>query len=119
MALSRIANDLEHIGDLIATGLVTSARKRLDEGVVISPETAHGLAELHGAVMVALDGVLAALDEQDGAAAGGTGAAVYQGPNTLRYATAGVWTSKTCGCRRGTGRAATGGGHVGDPGDFR
>lgn len=69
MALSRIANDLEHIGDLIATGLVTSARKRIEEGVVISAPTAHALAELHGAVMVALDGVMVALDAQDGSRA--------------------------------------------------
>ncbi len=65
MGLVRIANDLEHIGDLVATGMVTSARKRIDENVVISPTTAAVIAGLHCEVVEALDGVLASLDTQD------------------------------------------------------
>ncbi|MDJ1016376.1 MAG: Na/Pi cotransporter family protein [Paracoccaceae bacterium] len=65
MGLIKISNDLEHIGDLIATGMVTSARKRIDENVVISPATASVIADLHGEVVEALDGVLSALEEQD------------------------------------------------------
>ena len=65
MGLIKISNDLEHIGDLIATGMVTSARKRIDENVVISPATASVIADLHGEVVEALDGVLRALEEQD------------------------------------------------------
>ncbi|MDA5095801.1 Na/Pi cotransporter family protein [Aliiroseovarius sp. KMU-50] len=69
MELLRIANDLEHIGDHVATGLVTSARKRIDENVVISPATASVLEGLHSEVMVALNGVLIALEDQDASAA--------------------------------------------------
>ncbi len=66
IGLIKIANDLEHIGDLIATGLVTSARKRMDERVVISPATVAVIAELHAEVVEALDGTLRALESQDG-----------------------------------------------------
>lgn len=65
MGLIRISNDLEHIGDLIATGLVTSARKRMEENVDISPTTAAVIARLHREVLDALDGVLQALENQD------------------------------------------------------
>ena len=65
MALAKIANDLEHIGDLVSTSLVTSARKRIDENVVISPVTAEVIAGLHREVLEALDGALAALKDQD------------------------------------------------------
>ena len=69
MALIRISNDLEHIGDLVATGLVTSARKRIDEDVVISPATASALAALHTECLAALDGALEALASEDASAA--------------------------------------------------
>ena len=69
MALIRMANDLEHIGDLVATGLVTSARKRIDEEVMISPVTATVISELNTEILEALDGVLLALDQQDREAA--------------------------------------------------
>lgn len=65
MSLVKIANDMEHLADLIATSLVTSARKRMDEDVVISTATAAVIGELHQEVLEALDGVLAALAEQD------------------------------------------------------
>lgn len=61
MGLIRISNDLEHIGDLVATGLVTSARKRIDETVVISAATASLIADLHSEIVAALDGVLSTL----------------------------------------------------------
>ena len=69
LGLAKIANDMEHIGDLIATGLVTSARKRMEEGVVISPATAGIIKKVHGQVVEALDGALWALDAQDPGAA--------------------------------------------------
>lgn len=69
LALFRIANDLEHIGDLVSVSLVTSARKRMDENVVISPATAAVIAELHSEVLEALGGALAALENQDSEAA--------------------------------------------------
>ncbi|TMV07248.1 Na/Pi cotransporter family protein [Ruegeria sediminis] len=65
MALARISNDLEHIGDHVATGLVTSARKRIDENVVISPQTEAVIAGLHAKVLEAFDGSLLALKQQD------------------------------------------------------
>ena len=66
LGLIRIANDFEHVGDLVATGMVTSARKRIEEGVDISPATAGVIASVHAVVVAALDGVLAALEAQDG-----------------------------------------------------
>ncbi len=65
IGLIKIANDLEHIGDLVATGLVTSARKRIDERVIISPATVAVIADLHAEVVEAMDGTLRALDGQD------------------------------------------------------
>lgn len=65
MGLIRISNDLEHIGDLVATGMVTSARKRMDENVAISPATASVIASLHREVVDAFDGVLSALESQN------------------------------------------------------
>lgn len=69
MGLMRIANDLEHVGDHVATGMVTSARKRIDEDVVISPTTAAVIAGLHHEVVEALDGTLTSLEAQDAAQA--------------------------------------------------
>ncbi len=71
MGLVKIANDLEHVGDLVATGMVTTARKRIDEDVVISPATAEVIAGLHREVVDALDGVLVSLEGQDAASAAG------------------------------------------------
>ncbi len=69
MGLIKIANDLEHIGDLVATSMITSARKRIDENVVISPTTAAVIAGLHSEVVEAFTGVLTALEGQDREAA--------------------------------------------------
>ncbi len=65
LGLAKIANDMEHIGDLIATGLVTSTRKRAEEDVVISAATAAVIKNVHDQVVEALDGALLALDAQD------------------------------------------------------
>lgn len=65
MALVKIANDLEHIGDLVSNSLVTSARKRIDESVMISPATAAVIGGLHNEVLEAFDGALIALRDQD------------------------------------------------------
>lgn len=71
MGMARIANDFEHIGDLVSTSLVTTARRRIDENVVISPATAAVIAGLHNEVLEAFEGALTALKDQDvGAAAG-------------------------------------------------
>ncbi len=65
MALIKIANDLENIGDRVATGLVTSSKKRLDDGVIISEPTARAIADLHRKVLEALDEAIGALDTED------------------------------------------------------
>lgn len=65
VALIKIANDLEHIGDRIATSLVSSSKKRINERVVISEPTAQVIAGLHRKVLEALDGALEALDAED------------------------------------------------------
>jgi phosphate:Na+ symporter len=58
------ANDLEHIGDRIATGMVTSARKRIKEDVNVSPATAEVLNEYHAVVCSTLDDALKAATKQ-------------------------------------------------------
>jgi len=65
IALIKIANDLEHIGDQIARDLVASSQKRLDENVVISQATARAIANLHGKVVDAFTQTLDALDQED------------------------------------------------------
>ncbi|MDJ0820386.1 MAG: Na/Pi cotransporter family protein [Paracoccaceae bacterium] len=65
VGLIRIANDMEHIGDMVSVGMVESARKRIEENVIVSPTTEAVLEELHAEVMQALHGVLQALDSQD------------------------------------------------------
>ena len=63
--LVQVANALEHIGDRIATGLVTSANKRIDEDVRVSPETAEVLNGFHQMVLSALSDALKAVTKQD------------------------------------------------------
>lgn len=65
IALIRITNDLEQIGDRIATNLVTSSNKRIVENVVISAPTARVITDLHGKVLEALDQAVDALDEEN------------------------------------------------------
>lgn len=65
MALIKIANDLEHIGDRIATSLVTSAGKRINAGIVISKPTGEVIAGLQHKVLEALSLAMIALDEED------------------------------------------------------
>ena len=63
--LVQVANALEHIGDRIATGLVTSANKRIDEDVRVSPQTAEVLNSFHEMVLSALSDALKAVTKQD------------------------------------------------------
>jgi phosphate:Na+ symporter len=65
MQLAEIANDLEQIGDRIATAMVTSASKRIDEEVSVSPQTAAVLNEYHAEVVNTLDDALKAFAKQD------------------------------------------------------
>ena len=65
MQLAETANDLEHIGDRIATSMVTSAQKRIDEDVNVSPQTAQILTEYHAFVVAALNDALQAVTKED------------------------------------------------------
>ena len=63
--LVQVANALEHIGDRIATGLVTSAQKRIEEEVQVSLQTAEVLNEFHQMVLTALSDAMKAVNKQD------------------------------------------------------
>lgn len=65
IALIKIANDLEHIGDRVATSLVTSSRKRMDESIFISKPTAAVISNLHAKVIEALGNAIDALERED------------------------------------------------------
>lgn len=65
MQLVEVTNNLEHVGDLIATSMVASARKRIDEEVSVSEQTAKILTEYHAFVLAALNDALRAITRQD------------------------------------------------------
>ena len=65
MVLIQIANDLEHVGDQVATNMTTSARKRINEGVRISEQTADAIMQFHAKVVEALAGALEAVAKED------------------------------------------------------
>jgi phosphate:Na+ symporter len=65
LQLAEFANNLEYIGDRIATGMVTSAQKRIDEEVSVSPQTAAVLTDYHSFVSSSLDDALKAVVNQD------------------------------------------------------
>lgn len=67
--LISIANDIEQIADLVSRDAVTSAKKRLDDGVVISPATRRVVSRFHGKVAEAMQGVVQALETDDPAPA--------------------------------------------------
>lgn len=65
MDLVQVANDLELIGDQIATAMVTSAHKRIDQNVRISDRTAEVLTNFHGLVAAVLDDAFKAFADRD------------------------------------------------------
>jgi phosphate:Na+ symporter len=65
MALIKIANDLESIGDQVASNILRSARKRIDENVVVSNQTAKAIGDIHQVVLATLDKSIAALDQEN------------------------------------------------------
>lgn len=65
MTLIQIANDLERIGDQVATNMTTSAHKRINEGVQISESTAKAIMQFHSMVVEALSGALEAVSKED------------------------------------------------------
>ncbi len=55
MRLMEATNNLEAIGDIIETNLVSLGRSRLEDGVTVSPMTKNVISEFHAAVVSALD----------------------------------------------------------------
>jgi phosphate:Na+ symporter len=60
-----IANDLEHIGDRIASDIVTSTRKRLDEGATLGKDSVAQITTVYNEVEKALSGALEAVKNKD------------------------------------------------------
>jgi phosphate:Na+ symporter len=69
LKLMEATNDLENIGDIIETNLVSLGHSRLDDGVHVSAATAGVLEEFHLAVSRALDMALVAVSQKNEAAA--------------------------------------------------
>jgi phosphate:Na+ symporter len=69
MQLVSVANDLEHVADVISSDMVTSTRKRMDEHAGISPQTAKRLSDFHAEVARALEGAVRSVLTEDAAAA--------------------------------------------------
>ncbi len=65
MQLVSVANDLEHIADVIASDMVTSTRKRMEEHASISPYTAERLSDYHTEVAEALEGAVQSVVTED------------------------------------------------------
>jgi phosphate:Na+ symporter len=69
VSLMEAANDLENIGDVIETNLVTEGMQRLDEGIRISDATQEVLAGFHKTIQKALELALQAVGQQNAEAA--------------------------------------------------
>jgi phosphate:Na+ symporter len=67
--LMAAANDLESIGDVIETNLVSLGLQRIDSGVLVSPETTEVIQEFHAATLRALDLALQAVTQKNPTAA--------------------------------------------------
>ncbi|MGI9647734.1 MAG: Na/Pi cotransporter family protein [Acidimicrobiia bacterium] len=65
LGLMEATNDLEAIGDVIETNLVSLGLQRTEQGVTISPETAAVLTEFHGEIVEALDLAMLALTQKN------------------------------------------------------
>ncbi len=65
MRLIQIANGLERIGDRVATDLVTSAVKRINESVSATDKTIEVMMKFHAGVVRALDSALEAVARDD------------------------------------------------------
>jgi phosphate:Na+ symporter len=67
--LMAATNDLENIGDIMETNLVTLGSRRIDLGLQISDETQVVISDFHRAVMKALDASLLAVTQKNEKAA--------------------------------------------------
>lgn len=65
MELMSAANDLEAIGDVVETDMVSLGRRRRVSGVVVSPVTRQVLHTLHGVVLHSVEEAIAALVSDD------------------------------------------------------
>lgn len=65
VGLIQRANCFERIGDRIATDLVVSSIKRINENVIVSTQTAKVLMQFHNEIVGALDNALTALANED------------------------------------------------------
>ncbi len=65
IGLMEAANDLEAIGDLIETNLVTMGMSRVEDGLIVSPATQEVLTEFHSDVSEALDLAMMALTQKN------------------------------------------------------
>jgi phosphate:Na+ symporter len=67
--LMEATNDLEAIGDLIETNLVTLGLHRVEQGLTVGAETAGVISEFHGEVVTALDLAMLAVTQKNANAA--------------------------------------------------
>lgn len=65
LGLMEATNDLEAIGDVIETNLVSLGLQRTEQGVTISAETAAVLTEFHGEIVEALDLAMLAMTQKN------------------------------------------------------
>jgi len=69
VAMMEVANDLEHIGDLMETDLVAIGLRRIEENITIGHQTARVISDLHESVNRAVTLAIEALVSGDGALA--------------------------------------------------
>ncbi len=69
MELLQVANHLEQIGDIVETNLVTTGRRRIEEGVVVSPATLEVIQRYFDEVSQAFKASVRSVREQDSKAA--------------------------------------------------
>ncbi len=69
LALMTVVNDLEAIGDIIETNLVSLGLARLDNDLVVSSETSAVITEFHATVAEALDHAMLAVTQKNEMAA--------------------------------------------------
>ena len=65
VGLMEATNNLEAIGDIIETNLVTLGYSRIDEGFEVSDETKQMIAEFHRTVQRAFDGAMIAVTQRN------------------------------------------------------
>jgi phosphate:Na+ symporter len=65
IGLMEATNDLEAIGDVIETNLVALGLHRVEQGLIVSPETSRVLTDFHREIVEALDLAMLALRQKD------------------------------------------------------